>query len=140
MNEMTRVRLMMAISAAVLITVGLFVLQAEGLSAWSVVIVATVVAIAVVALVLVVRALRDMKSGLPLQDERSKALNARAGYYAFYVSMYLMLGLALVFQVLEEHDVVLSNSMLLFIVVMIMGTSHLIFSAYLNRKSRRSST
>lgn len=138
MNEMTRVRLMMAMSAVVLFTAGIFVMQAEDFDLWSVILLVTVVAIALVALVLVARTLRELKSGLPMQDERSRALDARAGYYAFYLSIYTTLGLALVFPVLEDRDIVLSNSVLLFIVVMIMGTIHIAFSTYFRSKGRGS--
>lgn len=138
MEEVNRVRMMMAISAAVLIAAGLFIIAVEGLNVWSAVVFATVVAIASVALLLVMRALRDMKSGLPLQDERSKALNAKAGYYAFYLSMYLTLAIGALFVLLEDRDMTLPNSELLFIIVAMMGSIHIAFSLYVNRKVRRS--
>lgn len=138
MNEMMKVRLMMAILALVMVTTGLFVVQAESFNVWSIVVLLTVVAIALVAIVLVLRTLREVRSGLPLQDERSKAMNARAGYYAFYLSVYFVLGLAMAFSILEEHDIALSNSILLFVVVIVMGTSHIAISTYLNWKGRRS--
>lgn len=139
MNEMVRVRLMVAVLAVVMITASLFFVMAESFDLWSVVVLVTVVAIALVALVLVVRTLREVRSGLPLQDERSKAMGNRAGYYAFYVSVYFVLGLGAAFVILEEHDIEISNSLLLFILVMIMGTSHMAISAYLGWKDRRSS-
>jgi len=138
MEEVNRVRMMMAVSAAVLVAAGLFIIAVEGLNVWSAVVFATVVAIASVALLLVTRALRDMKSGFPLQDERSKALNAKAGYYAFYLSMYLTLAIGALFVLLEDRDMTLPNSELLFIIVAMMGSIHIAFSLYVNRKRRRS--
>jgi len=140
MNEITRVRVMMAIAAIVLLASGLFVLLAEGVNVWSMVMFLTVVAIAAVALVLVVRALSDLRSGFPIQDERSKALNAKAGYYSFYLSMYLTLALAVVFILLEDREMTLPNSELLFIVVVIMGSIHIAFSTYLSRRKSRGSS
>ena len=139
MNELTRIRLMMAVAAVVLIMAAAFVIQSEGINLWSMIMLVTMVAIALVALALVIRALRELRSGLPLQDERSKALDSRAGYYAFYLSMYTTLGLALVFPLLEDRDIVLSNSVVLFIVVMMMGTIHIAFSTYLKSRGRGSS-
>lgn len=140
MNEVTRVRVMMAIAAIVLLASGLFVLLAEGVNLWSMVMFLTVVAIAVVALVLVARVLRDLRSGIPLQDERSKALNARVGYYSFYLSMYLTLALAVAFTVLEDRDMTVPNSELLFIVVVIMGSIHIVLSTYFTPRRGRGSS
>ena len=106
---------------------------------WSMAMLVTVVAIALVALVLVMRALREMRRGLPLRDERSRAMNAQAGYLAFYLSLYVMLSLGVVFILLEDRDITLPNSELLFIVVVIMGSIHIAFKTYLNSRGRRSS-
>ena len=107
---------------------------------WPIVVLVTVVALALVAVVLVIRALRDMRNGLPLQDERSRALNAKAGYYSFYMSSYMTLALGVIFILLEDRDITLPNSELLFIVVAVMGSIHIAFRTYLNRRDRRSST
>lgn len=106
---------------------------------WPVMMFVTVVALALVALVLVIRALRDMRGGLPLKDERSRALNTKAGYYALYTSAYTTLALGVIFILLEDRDITLPNSELLFIVVAIMGSMHIAFRTYLNRRGRRSS-
>lgn len=131
---------MVAIAAIVLLASGLFVLLAEGVSLWSMVMFLTVVAIAVVALVLAARVLRDLRSGIPVQDERSRALNAKAGYYSFYLSMYLMLALGVVFILLEDRDITLPNSELLFIVVVIMGSIHIALSTYFTPRRGRGSS
>jgi heme/copper-type cytochrome/quinol oxidase subunit 1 len=139
MNEIARVRLMLGISAVVLLGSGLFLVLVEGLNLWSMAMFLALVAIALVAVALVMRALRDLKSGYPIQDERSRALSARAGFSAFFVSMYATLALAFVFILLEDRDITLPNSELLFIVVAMMGSVHLVLSTYLSRKRTRSS-
>jgi len=139
MNEMARVRLMLGISAIVLLASGLFLVLVEGLNLWSMAMFLTLVAIALVAVVLVMRALRDLKSGYPIQDERSRALSARAGHYTFYVSMYATLALAVIFILLEDRDITLPNAELLFIVVAMMGSIHIVISTYLSRKGKGSS-
>ncbi|HIJ17742.1 MAG TPA: hypothetical protein HA364_08210 [Thermoplasmata archaeon] len=106
---------------------------------WPVMMFVTIVALALVALVLDIRALRDMRGGLPIKDERSRALNAKAGYYALYTSAYTTLALGVIFILLEDRDITLPNSELLFIVVAIMGSMHIAFRTYLNRRGRRSS-
>lgn len=106
---------------------------------WLVMTAVTVVALGLVALALVIRAVRDTRRGLPLQDERSRALNARASYYALYLSMYMMLALGFVFVLLEDREMTLPNSELLFILAAAMGSIYIMFSTYLNRKGRGSS-
>ena len=105
---------------------------------WSALVLATVVAIALVALLLALRAMRELRSGMPLDDERSRAMKARAGYYAFYVSMYTTLALAFVFVLFEDEGLALPNSELLFILVALMGSVQIVLMTYLNRRGRRS--
>lgn len=108
-------------------------------SMWSVAVLATVVALALVALMLVARMLRDIRDGVPLKDERTRSLNARAGSYAFFLSGYSTLALGFVFVLLEDRGITLPNSELLFIVVAMMGTIHIAFRTYLDRSGRGSS-
>jgi hypothetical protein len=95
-----------------------------------------IVALALVAIAMVVKSQKEIRSGFPRQDERSTALSMKAGNRAFYVSMYLFLFMAFGFSALEEEDLVVSNAMLLFVVVAIMGTIHIILSTYYSRKGR----
>jgi hypothetical protein len=95
-----------------------------------------IVALALVAIGMVVKSQREIRSGFPRQDERSIALSMRAGNRAFYVSMYLFLFMALGLMGLDDEEVMLSNAELLFIAVAIMGSIHIVLSAYYNRKGR----
>jgi hypothetical protein len=105
---------------------------------WSGLVLGTVVAIALVALFLAVRAVRELRSGMPLDDERSMALKARAGYYASYINMYATLGLGFLFAAFEDEGVSIPNSELLFILVALMGSVQIVLMTYLNRRGRRS--
>lgn len=125
---------MVAVSAVVLLAVALSIVLIAGLAIWSMLMLVTIVALALVALLLVARARGEMRTGLPSKDERTVLLSMRAGNRAFYVSMYLFLFMAMGFAVLEDHGVVVSNAELLFVAVAIMGSIHIILSAYYNRK------
>lgn len=105
---------------------------------WSGAVLAAVVAIAVVALLLALKAMRELRSGLPLDDERSRAMKARAGYYASYINMYATLGLGFLFAAFEDEGASIPNSELLFILVALMGSVQIVFMTYLNRRGRRS--
>jgi Ca2+/Na+ antiporter len=136
MDERTRMWVMVGISAVVLLGIAFMIALTEGISVWSMAMLVTIVALALVAIAMVFKSQRELKSGFPRQDERSIALSMRAGNRAFYVSMYLFLFMALGLMGLDDQDVVLSNAELMFIVVAIMGSIHIVLSAYYNRKGR----
>ena len=136
MDERMRMWVMVGISAIVLLAIALAIVLVEGIPLMMGVMFLTMMAIAMVATALAVRARREMREGFPLQDERSIALGLKAGNRAFYVSMYLFLFMAGAFVLLEERGVGLSNSELLFVVVAIMGSIHIILSTYYGRKGK----
>ena len=136
MDERVRTWVMVGISAIVLLGIALMIILVEGFNTWTGLMLLTIVALALVAIALVIRSQREMKSGFPLQDERLIAQSMRAGNRAFYVSMYLFLFMALGFIALEDEEVVVSNAELLFVVAAIMGTIHIILSTYYSRKGR----
>jgi len=137
MDEMTRVRVLVSVSVVVLVSSALMIVFFEGFNLWTAVMFLTVAAIAAIALAVVLRALKDVKNGIPLQDERSKALGGRTAFISFYLSMYLTLALAVAFIALEDRGVELSNSEVLFILVAMMGSIHLAVSGYCNRKGSK---
>jgi len=136
MDERTRMWVMVGISAVVLLGIALMIALTEGINIWSMAMLVAIVALALVAIGMVVKSQREIRSGFPRQDERSIALSMRAGNRAFYVSMYLFLFMALGLMGLEDEEVMLSNAELLFIAVAIMGSIHIVLSAYYNRKGR----
>ncbi|MGB2825272.1 MAG: DUF2178 domain-containing protein, partial [Thermoplasmata archaeon] len=109
MDERTRIRLMMGISAAVLIACALLIVLLEGVNAWSLASFVILILIVTLALFFVGRALKDLRSGFPVEDERSRYLNMRASYRAFYVSMYTVLAMGFAVMILEDRGVTLSG-------------------------------
>jgi len=130
---------MVSVSAMILLAVALIIILIAGVDVWSMAMLATIVALAAVALLLAARARKELRSGYPLKDERTVLLGLRAGNRAFYVSMYLFLFLALAFAALEDQGASISNAELLFVLVAIMGSIHIVLSAYYGRKGRGSS-
>lgn len=138
MDERTRMWMMVGISAVAVLGTALMIVLVEGFNEWTAVMLLTIVALALVAIALVVRSRREMRSGFPLQDERSLALSMKAGNRAFYVSMYLVLFMAFGFSVLESDGATIPNAELLFVVVALMGSIHIVLSTYYNRKGKGS--
>ena len=138
MDEETRFRRFVAVVAAVLVFGAIFVVVtgAFGSDNWATVMSAVVlVTMALVALVVVRKRLKELKSGFPKEDERSTAIKMRAGYLAFFVSLYFIMGMSFVHAMLEDNQVSsLPTSEWLMIYVAAMGSIFLVVNAYLNRK------
>lgn len=130
---------MMVTLSATVLAIALMITLVEGINAWSGIVLVIILAIALIAIALAVKSMREIRSGFPLQDERSLALSMRAGNRAFYVSMYLFLFMAIAFSALEDRSLAFSNAELLFVIVGLMGSIQIIFSVYYNRRGRRSS-
>jgi len=137
MEEKAKIWMMAGVSTLVLLVGAMMIVLTDGANAWPIIAFLVVAILAVVALFIVSRAMKDVRSGIPLQDERSRALRGRASHFSFYVSLYLVLALAVVFIALEDRGIQISNSELLFAVVVIMGSIHIAFSTYYNRKGMK---
>lgn len=138
MDEKKRFRRFVAVVAAVLVFGAIFVVWsgAVGTDNWATIMSAVILAsMALVAIVVVRRGLRELKSGFPRDDERSRALGMRAGYLAFYVSLYFILGMSFVHAILEDNEVSsLPTSEWLMIYAAAMGSIFLVLKTYLTRK------
>jgi cytochrome bd-type quinol oxidase subunit 2 len=96
---------------------------------------AILVSMAVIALIVARKKMKQLKSGFPSEDERSRAIRMRAGYLAFYISMYFILGMSFVHAILEDNQVSsLPTSEWLMIYVAAMGSIFLVLNAYFTRK------
>lgn len=138
MMEKQRMWIMVGVAVAVLVLAGVALLFLEGVNAWTLTSFAVLATIAALALILVARTAKELRSGYPLEDERSRYMNMRAGHYAFYVSMYSVLGLAFVMTLLEDEGVALANGELLFLVIILMGSVHLALSLYFKFRGKAS--
>jgi len=138
MDEKARFRRFVAAIAAVLVGGAVFVVVTGvvGTDNWATVMSAVIlVTMALVAIVVVRKGLRELKSGFPMEDERSKAIKMRAGYLAFFVSLYFMLGMGFVLAILEDNQVSsLPISEWFMFYVAIMGSIFLVINVYLNKK------
>ncbi|MFH1501022.1 MAG: DUF2178 domain-containing protein [archaeon] len=86
--------------------------------------------ILIFAMIVFKRGNRDLKQGLPLKDERSKRVMEKATSMAFFVSLYMLLALGLLSDVIKFRDA----SQVTGVAVGIMALLFLIFWIYYNRK------
>lgn len=93
------------------------------------------VGMALVAVAAVLRERRGLRSGFPKDDERSHAIRMRAGYLAFYISLYFLFAMSLLQILLEDRAIVsLPTAEWGMLYVAAMGSIFLAVHAHLNRK------
>lgn len=102
---------------------------------WAVVAAIIVVSIGIFAFFSIRRSMKDLKSGFPMDDEMSKAIKMRAGYLAFFISMYLLFAMGFIYSMVEDSLASqLPTSELLMVYVAVMGTIFLLANYYYKRK------
>ena len=138
MDERTRFRRFVVVVAAVLVLGAIFVVLSGAIGAdnWASVMSAVIlVTMALIALVAARKWSKELKSGFPKEDERSKAIKMRAGYLSFFVSLYFMLGMGFVLAILEDNQISsVPTSEWFMVYVAAMGSIFLAINAYLDRK------
>ncbi len=101
---------------------------------WTLVSAVILVGLALVAIAVVLKQRKDLKSGFPKEDERSRAIRMRAGYLSFFISLYFLLGMGFIHGILEDQQLsLLPTSEWLMIYVAVLGSIFVAVHAYLNR-------
>ncbi len=138
MDERTRFRRFVAVISVVLVLGALFIIVkiTAGIdNEWTIVSAAILLSMALVVIAVTRRGLKDLESGIPIEDERSRTIKIRAGYLAFFTSLFFIMGMGFVHAILEDDQISsLPTSEWLMIYVGIMGTIYLIILAYMKRK------
>jgi drug/metabolite transporter (DMT)-like permease len=138
MEERTKFKRYLAIAIVILALGAVFVVVsgsagADNWASWMSVTI--LVTMAVVAAFVALRWSREMRAGFPKYDERSIAIRMRAGYLAFFVSLYFIFGVSFVISIVEDDEALsVPTSELMMILVAVMGIIFLAINAYLNRK------
>ena len=138
MEDKARFRAFVVVIVAVLAAGALYVVAtvAAGVDvAWTLVSAVILASMALVAIAVFMKERQEFKSGFPKDDERSRAIRMRAGYWAFFISLYFLLGMGFILAILEDEQIVsLPTSEWAMIYVAAMGSIFLAVLSYLNRK------
>ncbi len=138
-DDRKQLQLLVGVVVAVIVIGVLFAIGVavddEGENMWIPLTAVIVVATAVVMVLVARKRLKEMRQGIPSDDERSMALKMRAGYLAFFVSMYLCLALGWVFGVLlEDTSAKLPGTgTVMFALVAMMGVIYFVVWAVVSR-------
>ena len=138
MDEKVRFKRFVGIIVVILVAGAIFVIAFAngGTENWATVMsLVVLVTMAAIALVVARKKMKELKSGIPSEDERSRAIRMRAGYLAFYISLYFLFGMAFFHTILEDNQISsIPMSEWLMIYVAAMGSIFLVTNAYFTRK------
>jgi len=137
-DERKRFRRFAGILAAVIILGVLFVVGSAvtaDTDNWAVIASAVIlVTIVLIATLVTRKRLKEMKSGFPMEDERSAARKMRVGYLSFFVSVYFCMALGFIFVVfLEDTTGFPSVGEMIFILVAAMNIIFIVIWAVMSR-------
>jgi hypothetical protein len=138
MDEKARFRRFVGIVIVVLVVGALFVIAFanSNVDNWATLMSSAIlVTLVAIAIFVALKKRKELKSGIPSEDERSIAIRMRAGYLAFYISLYFLFGMSFFHAILEDNQVSsLPISEWLMIYVAAMGSIFLVLNTYLSRK------
>jgi len=138
MDENARFRAFAGIVVMILVlgTIFVVVYANAGVDNWATLMsAAIVITMAIIALIVARVKLKELKRGIPSDDERSRAIRMRAGYLSFYISLYFVLGMSFFHVILEDNQISsLPTSEWLMIYVAAMGSIFLVLNACLKRR------
>jgi drug/metabolite transporter (DMT)-like permease len=138
MDEKTRFQRFVGVIVVILVAGAIFVIAFAngGTDNWATVMsLVVIVTMAAIALIVARKKMKELKNGIPSEDERSRAIRMRAGYLAFYISLYFLFGMAFFHTILEDNQIPsIPMSEWLMIYVAAMGSIFFVTNAYFTRK------
>jgi len=131
-TEKIRMMAILVISALVIVTGALFSYKSFMSGELGGAILGIIIALIIVVFALFIfrRGNKDLKNGFPIKDERSKKVLQQASSLAFYVSLYMLLGLGFLSDYVKFRDV----SQAVSVAVGLMALLFAAFWVYYNRR------
>ena len=108
--------LMISIFISLLIIIGIVLFAMDGAPAFqglNLLLIIFIVLIAIISLIIAYKKYKEVKEGQPAEDEMSKLLKYKAGYYAFLASMYLWLFIFLFREKFDDVELMLGGGILM---------------------------
>lgn len=93
MKEKRSIVLRIGISLSAIIAIAVLFLYPGGLSAFEYFASILVLVLVIGATIIIIKRMRDVKAGLPTEDELAKKVSWKAGAYAYYASIWIAVGL-----------------------------------------------
>ncbi|MBU0530829.1 MAG: DUF2178 domain-containing protein [Nanoarchaeota archaeon] len=90
------------IAVAAIVTMGFYAMGAAPLDVSEYLLIGIVLVLILGAAYIISKKVKSVKSGLPAEDELSKLINYKAGYYAFIVAIWSSIGVGWANEILVE--------------------------------------
>ena len=119
MKDKIGIVLGIGIAAMVLVTLSLYVLNAGSIELKEISLIGVVLTIVALAVYVLWDRIKNVKKGLPAQDERLKLTSYKAGYYGFIAAIWSAVFAPLAIEILFDYE--LPGSLVTALVVLISG-------------------
>ena len=132
MKDKKGILLGIGIAAAVLVTLYFYVLNAGNIELNEISLIGIVLILVAFATYILWDKIKNIRKGLPAQDERLKLTNYKAGYYGFIAAIWSAVFGPLVIEILFDYE--LPGSRVTAVVVLVSGFVFVASYLYLARK------
>ena len=119
MKDKIGIVLGIVIAAMVLVTLSLYVLNAGSIELEEISLIGVVLIIVALALYVLWDRIKNVKKGLPAQDERLKLTSYKAGYYGFIAAIWSAVFAPLAIEILFDYE--LPGHLVTAVVVLVSG-------------------
>jgi Predicted membrane protein (DUF2178) len=120
------------ITVTVLVTLTLYIISAGSIELNDIMQIGIVLILVILATYILWDKMKNIKKGLPAEDERLKLINYKAGHYGFIAAMFSSVGSNVISEIIFDYE--LTASQLAGVVVMFSGLVFVATYLYLARK------
>ncbi len=132
MKDKKGILLGIGIAAMVLVTLTLYIISAGNFELNEIIPIGIVLIVVALAIYVLWDRIKNVKKGLPAQDERLKLTNYKAGYYGFIAAIWSAVFGPLVIEILFDYE--LPGHLVTAVVVLVSGFVFVASYLYLARK------
>jgi 4-hydroxybenzoate polyprenyltransferase len=132
MKDKIGIVLGIGIAAMVLVTLTLYIISAGNFELNEIIPIGIVLIVVSLAIYVLWDRIKNVKKGLPVQDERLKLTNYKAGFYAFIAAIWSAVFGPLVIEILFDYE--LPGHLVTAVVVLVSGFVFVASYLYLARK------
>ena len=132
MKEKMTILLGAGIAVLVIFTFGFYLLAKETIELFDILTILIVTILVTTSIYLIWDRVKNLKAGLPAQDERLKLAAYKAGYYGFIAAIWSAIGSNLGYDILFDQE--LRGGLVVAAVVLVSGIVFMISYIYFSRK------
>ena len=132
MKEKIAIILGVLVAMLVIITLFVYVVAKDAFELFDLISIAIVLILVGSATYIIWDRIKNIKAGLPVQDERLKIATYKAGYYGFIAAIWSAIGSNLAFEIIYDQE--LRGGLVVAAVVIVSGLVFMVSYFYLSRK------